>query len=229
MNCAIIVAAGSGQRFGAQTPKQFLELAGKPVVVHALERFEDCVSVNEVILVLPRSEIVFFQTQTTKYNLQKIKFVVAGGATRTESVWNGLNAIDFNKFEIIAIHDGARPLVTIAEITQTIERAQQTGAACLVAPVVETIKEISPDGKITKTIDRTKLRRALTPQCFRADILRRAFSKIDFSSKQATDESFLVEQLGIEVAIVEGSARNIKITVPEDLILAEALLKQSKV
>lgn len=222
MNTAIIVAAGSGKRFGGDTPKQFLELAGKPVVFHTLQRFEDCAAIDEIVLVLPQSET------SAKFNFNKLKKIVAGGQTRAESVWNGLQAVDFTKVEVVAVHDGARPLVTTEEITATIEKARETGAACLVAPVTDTIKEVA-DGKINGTIDRTKLRRALTPQCFKFDVLQRAFAQLNRFSKDATDESYLVEQLGIAVSIIEGSAKNIKITVPEDLVLAESLLKQFKV
>lgn len=226
---AIIVAGGSGKRFGSKTPKQFLELAGKPVIFHALQRFDDCPSVDEIIVVLPSTKTSGFLERAAKYNLQKLKSVVAGGLTRTESVWNAFKTIDASKAEIIAIHDGARPLVTNAEIERTIKKAKENGAACLVAPVTDTIKEINESGTILQTIDRTKLRHALTPQCFSYEILRRAFSEIDVLNHQATDESFLVEQLGVTVSIVEGDPHNLKITVPEDLILAEALLKQSKV
>jgi 2-C-methyl-D-erythritol 4-phosphate cytidylyltransferase len=221
MNVAIVVAGGSGRRFGGEVPKQFLEIAGKPVILHTLERFENCAEVDEIVLVLPESE------SAAKYGLSKLKTVVAGGQTRAESVWNGLQAVN-NEAEIVAVHDGARPLVTTEEITATIEKARETGAACLVAPVTDTIKEVF-DGQIVTTIDRSKLRRALTPQCFRYDLLQRAFAELNRFTKEATDESFLVEQLGVPVSVVEGSAKNIKITVPEDLILAESLLKEFKV
>jgi 2-C-methyl-D-erythritol 4-phosphate cytidylyltransferase len=222
---AIIVAAGGGNRFGSKTPKQFLDLAGKPVIFHTLRRFEDCPSVDEIILVLPLAATSGFLEQASKYNLQKLKSVVAGGFTRLQSVWNGFKTIDANNAGIVAVHDGARPIVTPEEIERTIKKSRETGAACLVAPVTDTIKEITTSGVISQTIDRVKLRRALTPQCFSYDILRRAFDKIDVLSEQATDESSLVEKLGQEVFVVEGSSQNIKITVPEDLILAENILK----
>ena len=222
---AIIVAAGSGNRFGSKTPKQFLELAGKPVIFHTLKRFDDSPSIDRIVLVLPPPSTNGFLEQAAKHNLQKLKSVVAGGATRIESVWNGFKTINSNEAQIVAVHDGARPLVTIAEIERTIKKAQETGAACLVAPVTDTIKEIASDGKILRTINRNLLRRALTPQCFSYELLRRAFSETDVSNEQSTDESLLIEKLGQRVSIVEGSSRNIKITVPEDLIVAESLLK----
>ena len=227
MNTAIIVAAGKGKRFGAEKHKQFLEIAGKPVIIHTLACFEDCSIIDEIILVLPTEEIENFRQIAEKFNLKKLVKIISGGGTRFESVCNGLNAVDSQKTEIVAVHDGARPLVSNDEITNTIKRAKETGAACLVAPVTDTIKEVSAE-KIVRTIDRTRLRRALTPQCFRSKILKRAFAEINFS-EAVTDECFLVENLGIEISIVEGSARNIKITHKEDLILAESLLKQFKV
>ncbi len=122
------------------------------------------------------------------------------------------------------MHDGARPFVTCAEIAATVEKAKETGAACLTAPVTDTIKEVA-DGKIVQTVPRADLRRALTPQAFRLEILKKAFANADLS-EAATDECFLVEKLGYEIAIVEGSANNIKITTPEDWRLAEILLKE---
>ncbi|MGC2235399.1 MAG: 2-C-methyl-D-erythritol 4-phosphate cytidylyltransferase [Pyrinomonadaceae bacterium] len=219
MNTAIIVAAGSGTRFGAQVPKQFVEILGKPLISHTLERFENCPAIDEIILVLPAKDIENFQ----KSNLTKLKNIIAGGKTRAESVFNGLKAIS-GKTEIVAVHDGARPLVSCGEITATIEKAAETGAACLVAIVSDTIKEVSGE-KISGTIDRAKLRRALTPQAFRIEILQKAFAQADLS-EAATDECFLVEKAGFEIAIVEGSAKNIKITTPEDLILAEIFLEK---
>ncbi|MDQ4122479.1 MAG: 2-C-methyl-D-erythritol 4-phosphate cytidylyltransferase [Acidobacteriota bacterium] len=223
MNSAIIVAAGSGKRFGAEKPKQFLELCGKPVIAHTLTAFENCDRIDEIVLVLAENELDNFRKITAQFDFAKLRTVVAGGEARAASVWNGLNAISANA-EIVAVHDGARPLVSLEEITRTIEKARETGAAILVASVTDTVKEITGD-KIIGTIERTRLRRALTPQCFRAEILRRAYEKFTDLNETATDESFLVEKLGIAVSIVEGNQRNIKITVPEDLILAEALLK----
>jgi 2-C-methyl-D-erythritol 4-phosphate cytidylyltransferase len=223
MNVAIIVAAGSGKRFGAEKPKQFVEICGKPLIIHTLERFENCSSIDEIILVLPAVEIENFQGNAGKFNLTKLKNIVVGGETRAESVYNGLKAIS-GEAEIVAVHDGARPLVSAEEITATIEKAAETGAACLVSNVSDTIKEVS-GGKIVRTIDRAKLRRALTPQCFHFEILQKAFAEADLG-ESVTDECFLVEKAGYEIAIVEGSARNIKITTPEDLILAEIFLEK---
>lgn len=228
MNTAIIVAAGSGKRFGTETPKQFLEVNGKPLLIHTLERFQECDIIAQIILVLPSNQTSEFLKFISKYGITKLTKIVAGGKTRAESVWNGFKAIQSAKAEIVAVHDGARPLVTSTEISECIEKAKETGSAVLVAPVTDTIKEIK-DGKIISTIDRNKLRRALTPQCFSYQVLKKAFEKVKNLSESATDESFLIEQLGIEVSVVEGSTKNIKVTNKEDLILVEKLLKKNNV
>jgi 2-C-methyl-D-erythritol 4-phosphate cytidylyltransferase len=225
MNSAIIVAAGSGTRFGTKTPKQFLEILGKPLLIYTLELFESCSVIDEIILVLSTKEIINFRQTVKKYNLKKLAKIIPGGQTRAASVLNGLNEIDSQRCEIVAVHDGARPLVSVEEISATVEKAEETGAACLVATVTDTIKEVA-NGKITGTIDRSKLRRALTPQCFRYEILKRAFAENEIS-EFVTDECFLVEKLGYEIATVEGSAQNIKITLQEDFVFAENLLKLS--
>ncbi len=224
MNTAIIVAAGSGTRFGAEKPKQFLEIHEKPIIVHTLERFDDCPAIDEIILVLSANEIENFQLILKKYNLKKPFKIARGGRTRAESVVCGFNSIDAKRAEIVAVHDGARPLVSAEEITRTIKKASKYGAACLVGKVTDTIKKVSGE-VITGTIDRADLRRALTPQCFRYEILQKAFAPENFDAS-ATDECFLVEKAGYEIAFVDGSAKNIKITTREDFVFAEVLLKK---
>jgi len=221
MNTAIIVAAGSGSRFGSETPKQFANLHGKPVIIHTIERFEACDSIDEIVLVLSASGAEKFQNSKFKIQNSKLQRVVVGGSTRTESVRNGLDAVD-PATDIVAVHDGARPLVSIDEIAQTVAKAAETGAACLVAEVTDTIKEIDVEF-ISGTIDRNKLRRALTPQAFRYGVLKRAFDGVDLNDS-VTDECYLVERLGVKISFVEGSGRNIKITKPEDLVFAESII-----
>ncbi|HEY2866930.1 MAG TPA: 2-C-methyl-D-erythritol 4-phosphate cytidylyltransferase, partial [Pyrinomonadaceae bacterium] len=199
------------------TPKQFLELKGKPVVEHALERFDAARSVDAIVLVLSADRLRQFDERS----FGKIANIVVGGETRAESVKNGLAAVS-DDMDIVTVHDGARPLVTVEEIERTIEAARRTGAACLVAPVTDTIKAIQGN-EIASTLDRSKLRRAVTPQAFRLDVLRKAFEGVDLNDS-ITDECYLVERLGHPIEIVEGSAHNIKITHTEDLAIAEALL-----
>jgi len=223
MNTAIIVAAGSGTRFGSDQPKPFVEILGKPIILHTLERFQACASVDEIILVLSDYAIAEFEISNFRSEITKLNQILTGGATRAESVRNGLDAVGADT-TVVAVHDGARPLVSIAEIAATIEKATETGAACLVAAVTDTIKTIRGD-EVSGTLDRDKLRRALTPQAFHVGVLRRAFEMGDLS-EAATDECYLVEKLGHPISFVEGSSRNIKITRREDLIFATALMSE---
>ena len=223
MNTAIIVAAGSGLRFGSEQPKQFVEIHGKPLIIHTLERFEACPVVDEIVLVLSEAAINEFEISNLGSEIIKLRKIVAGGSTRAKSVKNGLAAVNIET-NIVAVHDGARPLVSVAEITETIEKALETGAACLVTAVTDTIKTIKGD-EISGTLDRDKLRRALTPQAFRIEVLRKAF-EIGNVGEAVTDECFLVEKLGHPISFIEGSSRNIKITRQEDLIFATTLLSE---
>ena len=222
MNVAIIVAAGNGSRIGSDKPKQFLEIHGKPVIIHTLERFEACDAVNEIVLVLPADQVVGFAETANQFSIKKLSKIVSGGSTRAESAYNGFKAVN-DTAQIVAVHDGARPLVTAIEISRTIMAAEKTGAACLVAPVTDTIKEVA-DERIIGTVDRSRLRRALTPQAFRIDILKEAFENADLS-ESITDECYLIEKLGLQITCIKGSPLNIKVTHPEDLILAELFLR----
>ena len=223
MNIAIIAAAGTGSRMASDRPKQFLQLAGMPIIFHTLKPFEQCDSIQEVIVVLPAEESAAFLSQAGKYGLRKLSRVVPGGTTRADSVKRGLQAVRPATAEIVAVHDGVRPFVTVEEIENTVAAARSHGAAILVTRVTDTIKLV--EGKaIVRTLERRDLRQALTPQCFRYELLRRAYEQVDVSDPTLTDESVLVERLGERVAIVEGSARNIKITTQSDLLVAEAFL-----
>jgi len=223
MNIAIIAAAGAGTRMASDRPKQFLLLAGTPVIFHTLKVFEQCDSIDEVIVVLPAEESAGFLSLAGKFGVRKLARVVPGGVTRADSVKRGLMAIRSATAEIVAVHDGVRPFVTVEEIDATVAAAKADGAAILVAPVTDTIKQVA-DEAVVKTLDRGVLRRALTPQCFRYELLREAYNHADVNDPSLTDESALVEQLGKRVSIVEGSTRNIKITTAEDLAIAEAIL-----
>ncbi len=225
MNIAIVVAAGKGTRLGGDRPKQFLELDGVPVIVHTLRQFERCREIDEIIVVLPADEVAGFQSLAKELGVQKLSYVIAGGATRAQSVQRGLAVI--SEAELIAVHDGVRPFVTPAEIDSVMSAARSTGAAILVTPVADTIKQIKDD-RVVRTLPRADLRRALTPQCFQFNLLKRAYDQltaIEAEGIEVTDDCLLVERLGIGIAAVEGSSRNIKITRAEDLILGAALLR----
>ena len=230
MNIAIIAAAGTGSRMASgagasRRPKQFLELAGTPIIFHTLKPFELCDSIQEVIVVLPAEESAAFVTQAGKHGLRKLTRVVPGGATRADSVKRGLMTIRSATAEIVAVHDGVRPFVTSEEIAETVAAARRSGAAILATRVTDTIKLVERDA-IVKTLARENLRQALTPQCFRYELLRTAYDQADVNDPALTDESALVERLGHEVTIVDGSPRNIKITTPRDLLIAETFLKE---
>lgn len=223
MNIAIIAAAGQGTRLGEGRAKQFVELAGSPIIIHTLRRFDECADIHEIVVVLPGTVLAEFPKFVNSYCLRKPLHAVAGGMTRAESVWLGLLSVNPHTADIIAVHDSVRPFVTPQEISRTIHAAEKSGAAVLVAPVTDTIKE-TRDDKVVRTLARKQLRRALTPQCFRYDLLRRAFEHAPNHGHDATDCSVLVERLGEVVSIVEGDPLNIKITRPEDLRIAEMLL-----
>jgi len=228
MNVAIVVAAGKGTRLGGNQPKQFLELCGVPIIIHTLRQFERCEEINEIIVVVPAESTAAFSSLAEKFAVRKLVRVVPGGATRAQSVRRGLDAIA--NAEIVAVHDGVRPFVSSDEIDSVVVAARATGAAILVAPVADTIKDIE-NGRVKRTLTRHNLRRALTPQCFSYDLLKRAYDQLDEVERagvEVTDDSLLVERLGAEIVAVEGSSRNIKITEKEDLALAETLLQGFK-
>jgi 2-C-methyl-D-erythritol 4-phosphate cytidylyltransferase len=225
MNVAIVVAGGKGVRFGGDRPKQFLEVNGSPIIIHTLRQFERCREIGSVIVVLPAEETAGFQSLIEKFALQKVTRVVAGGTTRAQSVKQGLAAIE--DADVVAVHDAVRPLVTPDEIDSVVKAANESRAAILVARVSDTIKDVRSD-RVVNTLPRVNLRRALTPQCFRIDVLKQAYEqleKLEAAGIEVTDDSFLVERLGVEVTTIEGNARNIKITRQEDLVFAEGFLK----
>ncbi|HVF28592.1 MAG TPA: 2-C-methyl-D-erythritol 4-phosphate cytidylyltransferase [Pyrinomonadaceae bacterium] len=225
MNVAIIAAAGRGARMGGEQAKQFRALNGTPIIIHTLRCFERCTTVGEVIVVVPAGEMSDFLALANRYALTKLARVVLGGETRRETVWRGLQSVRAATAEIVAVHDGVRPFVTPEQIDATVRAAQQSGAAILAVPAIDTIKEVR-DGSIMRTPERASLWHAQTPQCFRYDLLKRAYEQANTENLDATDDSALVERLGVSVSVIGGDVRNIKITRPEDLALAEILVKQ---
>ena len=224
MNTAIIAAAGMGSRMASDRPKQFLQLAGIPIIFHTLKPFEECDSIHEVIVVLPAEQTAAFLEMAGRHGLRKLSRVVPGGTTRADSVKRGLIAVRAASANVVAVHDGVRPFVTVDEIENVVDAAESDGAAILVGRVTDTIKQISGDS-VVQTLERRELRRALTPQCFRYGLLRKAYDQADVNDPTLTDESALVEKIGAPVTIIEGSSRNIKITTPEDLLIAEAFFR----
>ena len=175
MNVAIVVAGGKGVRFGGDRPKQFLEVNGSPIIIHTLRQFERCREIGSVVVVLPAEETAGFQSLIEKFALKKVTRIVAGGATRAQSVKQGLAVIE--DADVVAVHDGVRPLVTPDEIDSVVNAANESSAAILVARVSDTIKDVKSD-RVVNTLPRVNLRRALTPQCFRIDVLKQAYEQL---------------------------------------------------
>lgn len=220
---AIIPSAGMGRRMGSKK-KNYLDLLGRPVLAHTLKPFEDCPLVNSVIIVVPPSDEAFCRTEIVeKYGFKKVIAVVAGGAERQDSVGNGLTAAG-DEWDVILVHDGARPLVTRKIIEGTVLAAISEGGSIAAVRVKDTIKEVS-GWFVKRTIPRDTLWSVQTPQAFQANILKKAFTLAKEDGFIGTDESSLVERLGEKVVVVEGSYENLKITTEEDLIVAERILK----
>jgi 2-C-methyl-D-erythritol 4-phosphate cytidylyltransferase len=220
---AIIVAAGAGIRFGARIPKQFLALGGRPVLAWSLETFERSSIVNELIVVAPPSDESFAIEITEKWVHRVRVKVVQGGSTRQESVKSGLDAVDPG-LEWVAVHDAARPFVTLTQIEAVCFMAQGVGAAILAVPVRDTVKIVDEDGLIIKSQDRSRIYLAQTPQVCRKEDLRSAYKLAEDKGIKATDEAGLLEVSGVAVGVVQSSPSNFKITTQEDLKMAEALI-----
>ena len=223
---AIIPAGGSGSRMGLDIPKQFVALAGKPVIIHTLQAFEAAGPLSEIILVVPEEHFSYAVSLLAGAGLEKIKRVVVGGRTRQDSVKAGLAALS-DDIELVLVHDGARPLVSGRLIAACLEAAAKYGAALAALPVKDTLKEAAGH-TILKTVDRASLWQAQTPQAAHVSLLKEAFDLARQRGFIGTDEASLLEHAAVEVHLVDGEERNIKITRPEDLQLAEALLMSDR-
>ena len=217
----LIVAGGRGTRMGSPQPKQFLELAGRPVLMHTLEAFDRWDASARLIVVLPEDQIDTWKRLCEAHVFGRIHRVVAGGETRFHSVRNGLGAVASNG--LIAVHDGVRPLVAPSVIAACFAAAADGGAAVPVVPVVESVREVDADGG-SRPVDRTRLRVVQTPQVFRADVLRAAYC-LPYDPR-FTDDASVVEASGVAVRLVPGNRENIKLTTPMDLLLAEQLMRR---
>jgi len=220
-NIAIIVAAGSGQRLGRDIPKALVEIGGIPIVVRTAKRLSDCELISNLIVVFAPNYYEDFSRVFDKYNINAD--LVEGGKTRTESVLHGIAATDEN-CDIVAIHDGARPFVTIESLEKVIQKAEETGAATLAVPLTDTLKLVE-NHFIVETVDRDKFYAVQTPQVFQRDLLLSAIEKIE-QGNSFSDDCALMELIGQKVSIVESNRMNIKITYPEDLIIAEAIMEK---
>lgn len=225
MVTAIVLAAGQSTRMGGGPNKQFIELLGKPLVYYSLAAFERCRVVDAVVVVRRPDCARQAEQIVHEFGFHKVVAFTDGGVERQNSVWNGLEKCD-PATDIVAVHDGARPLVTPALIESTIASAQAHGTGISASKVVDTIKEANPDKTVVRTVDRTKLWAVQTPQTVRLPLLREAYTKVFERQTVVTDEAAAVESLGHKVHLVETAFLNLKITTPADLAMAEALLRQ---
>jgi 2-C-methyl-D-erythritol 4-phosphate cytidylyltransferase len=224
MNAAILVAAGKGVRMGAD--KLWLEIADRPIIAHTWKNFNNAKCIDEIILVVRDGTQENFAGLAEKFHFQKPFRIVAGGAERQDSVWNGLEALS-SKIEIVAIHDAARPCATEELIVATIVAARETGAAVAAQQITDTIKESDEGKTISRTLDRAKLWSVQTPQTFRVEIIRRAIFAARQKNLIFTDDTAACELIGQPVQLVSSSAPNPKVTVPGDLPFIETLLRTS--
>ena len=227
---AIVLAAGHGKRMHSKVAKQYLLLKGEPVVVHALRAFEKA-GMDEIILVTGADEVEFCKKDiVAQYNFSSVRQVVSGGKERYDSVWNGLKALmatGFPEDGIVLIHDGARPLVNGAIIARSVDGAREFSACVAAMPVKDTIKVADVDGFSASTPDRSTLWQIQTPQAFQFRLIYRAYEKMFMPGtdrSHITDDAMVVERMtDTKVKFVEGSYSNIKVTTPEDMVIAEAL------
>ena len=218
----VIPAAGQGKRMDAGMNKQFIELEGIPVIIHTLRVFERDVLCQGIVLVINDQEREQFVHMLHRFEIKKVNVLVSGGEERQQSVYNGLKAL--NDADIVLIHDGARPFVTVKKIHELVQVTAETGAAVLAVPVKDTMKQVI-DGHIQKTVDRSSLWAVQTPQAFSMSLIRDAHERARKEKFIGTDDASLVERIGHRVVIVEGEYTNIKLTTPEDLLFAEAILR----
>jgi 2-C-methyl-D-erythritol 4-phosphate cytidylyltransferase len=226
---AILPAAGLGTRMAGPQPKQFLALAGEPILIHSLRAFASVDRVTAIYVAVRKTEIERVQAQVAEYGFGSKVHVVEGGENRQKSVANALAAVPATDGDIVLVHDAVRPLIDAATIARTIEAVEQHGAAIVGMPAIDTIKQVERTAHgaiITATIPREFVVQAQTPQGFRYGLLQKAFAEAQADGFVGTDEASVVERAGLPVAVVPGSQVNLKITQPGDLELAEFYLRQ---
>lgn len=222
---AIIPAAGQGRRMQSDINKQYLLLKGKPVLAHTLAVFEKSTLISEILVVVREEEMEFCKTQIVdKYAISKVRAILPGGKERVDSVKVGLDNCSPDT-DIVVVHDGARPLLTYKLLNQVLEKALETGAAIAAVPVKDCIKRVADD-VVAETLDRQQLRAVQTPQAFKFELIRNAFNQP--LPEVVYDDAMMLELCGYRVSVVPGSYKNLKITTPEDLQIAAALLENEQ-
>lgn len=223
----IIAAAGNSTRYGTGKSKQFLILDNTPVLIKSIQAFEEIDDVKEIIVTARKQDFDIIEDFIAQYGVRKVKHIVEGGATRQDSIYAAVEKID-EKADLVAVHDGARPLIKRKVIESVIQKADKVDAAACAVPVKDTIKIIDSSGKIVTTPERDSLRAVQTPQIFRFSLYKEAIEKAVSDGKQYTDDCQLVESMGYPVYLVDGDYENIKITTPDDLLVAEKFLSERR-
>ncbi len=223
MNYGIIVAGGRSERMGAKVDKAFVSLGPRPVLAYSLMAFEECPDIDGVILVTRKERVKAGRSVAEMFGCAKVKDVVAGGPMRQISVQNGLDALP-EDVKIVAVQDGARPCVTPALISETIKSAKRYGSGVAAVRIADTVKHVERGLTVTRTVDRSKLWAVQTPQTFKLSLLKRAFELVKEKNATITDESSAVELTSQKVRLVQASVSNVKITTPDDLVMATTLL-----
>lgn len=225
MVAAIIPAAGVGVRMQSQIPKPYLLLAGKPILAYTLEVFEAVREIQEIAVVAHPDDLEYCREEViAPHGFKKVLRLVPGGKERQDSVYHALKTLQQEDPEIILVHDGVRPFITPEHIRRVIRAARRHGGAVMGLPAQDTLKRVNSQGEVVHTLDRKDIWQIQTPQGFQADLLWRAFVEAYSRNFYGTDEASLVEEMGQPVVVIPGDPCNIKITTPEDLQLAEALL-----
>ncbi|OEU75284.1 MAG: 2-C-methyl-D-erythritol 4-phosphate cytidylyltransferase [Desulfuromonadales bacterium C00003107] len=220
----LIPAAGMGRRMGATVNKQYLPLNGRPILGHTIALFDEHPLIDKIYVITPADEFELCRREVLEPgNFCKVQGLVPGGAERQDSVRNGLQACAAGPDDIVLIHDGVRPLLQPELIDRLVAEVQERGACLVGVPVKDTIKQVA-DGRIEGTPDRSGLWQAQTPQAFRYGQILEAYRRAQQDGFRGTDDASLVERLGLPVTVIAGSYRNIKLTTPEDLLLARAFL-----
>lgn len=223
----IIAAAGNSTRYGTGKSKQFLILDNTPVLIKSIQAFEAIDDVKEIIVTARKQDFDIIENFIAQYGVRKVKHIVEGGATRQDSIYAAVENVD-EKANLVAVHDGARPLIKREVIESVIQKADEVDAAACAVPVKDTIKIIDSSGKIVTTPERDSLRAVQTPQVFRLSLYKEAIEKAVSDGKQYTDDCQLVESMGYPVYLVDGDYENIKITTPDDLLVAEKFLSERR-
>jgi len=224
MNFGVIVAAGKSTRMGPKVDKAFLSLGTRPVLAYSVLAFEKCHDIDGIVLVVRADRVEAARAMVQLYGCSKVRRVIAGGSQRQESVALGLDAVA-DDVSIVAVHDGARPCVTPDLISKTIQSASRYGSGIAAVKITDTVKHVERGLTVTRTVSREKLWAVQTPQTFQIDLLKKAFDAVRKKKATVTDEASALELAGKPPRLVEADMSNIKITAPDDLVLAAALLK----